>query len=97
MTYSPRDIIRHPIKCWPAVLVLVLSLAFFISLVACGADTQKQCRQEARQVFAQVLSEQITQEQGQARVDKACADVDAQDRQAIIDSERDAAIARYSK
>lgn len=56
----------------------------------------EQCRQEARIVFDAVLAETMTQEDGQAKVDKACVNVTPTDRATILDTERAAALMRYT-
>lgn len=64
--------------------------------VAPALAAQTTCRDTARRVFTAVAQDRMTTEQGQTEVDKACADVAATDRKAILDAERTKALAAWA-
>lgn len=80
-----------------------------VALVGCSSGTPtpapqsppltaaEQCRQTARTVFDAVLADTMTQTEGQAEVDKACVNVTPTDRQTILDTERTAAVMRWTE
>lgn len=60
------------------------------------AATQREetCRQGARAAFRAIVDDDMSTEEGQAAVDKACAGVPAAARSTIIEAEKSAAVMR---